>query len=319
MGPAPARPRGAREWWRCLETVHAVTYFAPESREQFRAAGLRGFWTGYFAARAAPLGVVGPSVVTALFFNFHPAMVERSIPEAWERTDPARALSARRAGAAVALRRVEPAADPSAGQLADLLARVVDRADGSGRALFSANRALGRSDDPVEDLWQACTSLREHRGDGHVAALTVAGLDGCEALVLFAISEGLSSDLFTANRGWSVDEWESARRRLEARGLVAGSAISPTGREARRAIEERTDALAAPPFDALDDAGAAVLFDGLRSLATTVADAGIVPFPNPMGLPAPGRPEPGVPVTVAEARRGGMWHRGPWGRAAGDR
>ena len=34
------------------------------------------------------------------------------------------------------------------------------------------------------------TVLREHRGDGHVAALVAAGLDGCEALMLRAGMDG---------------------------------------------------------------------------------------------------------------------------------
>jgi hypothetical protein len=32
----------------------------------------------------------------------------------------------------------------------------------------------------VSALWQAATSLREHRGDGHVAVLTAEGLNGFE-------------------------------------------------------------------------------------------------------------------------------------------
>jgi hypothetical protein len=35
-------------------------------------------------------------------------------------------------------------------------------------------------------LWHAVNILREQRGDGHIAALQVAGLDPCEALVSFA-------------------------------------------------------------------------------------------------------------------------------------
>ena len=83
-----------------IEAVHAVTYFAPESRDQLAATGLRGFWMGYFAARAAPLGAVGPALVSATFFNFHPSMVERAIPDAWTFAEPSAVLLARRAGAA---------------------------------------------------------------------------------------------------------------------------------------------------------------------------------------------------------------------------
>lgn len=47
-----------RELWQRVETIHAVTYFAPESHAAAKAAGLKGFWMGYFGFRAAPLGAV---------------------------------------------------------------------------------------------------------------------------------------------------------------------------------------------------------------------------------------------------------------------
>jgi len=45
--------------WTLFEPVHAVTYFTAEARSAYEQAGLRGFWRGYFAGRAAPLGVAG--------------------------------------------------------------------------------------------------------------------------------------------------------------------------------------------------------------------------------------------------------------------
>ena len=79
----------ARSMWTLFEPVHAVTYFMAEARSAYQQAGLRGFWRGYFAGRAAPLGVAGPAVaaptgaasaasaavVAASFFNFAPAFV----------------------------------------------------------------------------------------------------------------------------------------------------------------------------------------------------------------------------------------------------
>jgi hypothetical protein len=270
-----------------------VTYFAPESRQALTAVGLRGFWMGYFAARAAPLGAVGPATVRATFFNFHETQVRRAIPDAWTFADPSSVLRARRTGAAQALRGVDPSVDERAEALLPWLDRVVAAADGSGRVLFSANRALAEVDevgepgDPVEELWQACTSLREHRGDGHVAALTAGGLDGCEALVLFALSEGIPAALFRDNRGWSPDEWEAARGRLEDRGLVAGGQISPAGAELRRSVEQWTDELAAPPYAALEGEQQLAVLEGLRQLVRSVTAAGVIPFPNPIGLPGP--------------------------------
>ena len=188
--PASAGGLDARAVWQGIEPLHAVTYFAPECRQAAKAAGLPSFWMGYFAARAAPLGPVGPAAVAALFFNFHPGMVARSIPDAWSLVGPADVLEMRRAAAAKSLTLRLPSVEELAATVDPLLDRVVAGADGSGRALFSANRELDRPADPVEALWQSCTSLREHRGDGHVAMLASRGLDGCEALALFAASEG---------------------------------------------------------------------------------------------------------------------------------
>jgi hypothetical protein len=96
----------ARSMWTLFEPVHAVTYFAPEARSAFEAAGLRGFWRRYFAGRAAPLGPVSAAVVTASFYNFAPAMVSRAVPGVWELVWPAGALQARQDGAIAALRRL---------------------------------------------------------------------------------------------------------------------------------------------------------------------------------------------------------------------
>jgi hypothetical protein len=60
----------SRDFWRLLEPIHAVVYFAPEPLAALRAAGYRGFWMGYFAGRAAPLGAASPELVHALFYNF---------------------------------------------------------------------------------------------------------------------------------------------------------------------------------------------------------------------------------------------------------
>lgn len=273
--------------WRCLEPVHAVTYFAPECRHQLDVVGMRGFWMGYFGARAAPLGAVGPGAVSAMFFNFHPSMVRRSIPDAWGYAIPASIVRARGLGAAQALVRICPDVGEQASSLVPLLQGAIDGADGSGRPLFSANRDLERADDPVDALWQACTALREHRGDGHVAALTGAGLDGCEALVLFARSEGVPGAVFRDNRGWSTDDWEAARSRLERRGLLTAEGISAAGSALRQSIEELTDELAAAAFSVLGPDERSTLLRGLGSVAATVTGADVVPFPNPIGLPPP--------------------------------
>src|SRR3954470_1874395 len=90
--------------WRVLEPYHAVTYFAPEARQAFKDAGLRGFWMGYFAGRAAPMGSVGPGVVTATFFGFRHDMVAKALPDAWRFASVDAVLAARLHGVDAALR-----------------------------------------------------------------------------------------------------------------------------------------------------------------------------------------------------------------------
>lgn len=59
--------------------------------------------------------------------------------------------------------------------VAQTLSEAIDGAPGGAVPLFLANRDLAQPEDPVARLWQLSTTLREHRGDGHVAAWTAEG------------------------------------------------------------------------------------------------------------------------------------------------
>jgi hypothetical protein len=275
----------ARALWVRFESVHAVTYFAPEARAAMSEVGLKGFWMGYFGSRAAPMGAVDAGVVEATFFGFHPQMVRRAIPDAWRFATPEDVLDARTAAASAALRRLAPDAEPEAASVLDDLERVVASLDAAGRPLFAANRDRGLDEDPVARLWQLVTCLREHRGDGHVAALTAAGLDGCEAHVLFVAAEGVPVETLRDNRGWSEDEWAAAAERLQGRSLLdARGQVTVEGRDARMGFEATTDRLARVATDRLG-ARADDVLAVLDGLARAVVDGGEIPFPNPMGLP----------------------------------
>ena len=168
------------------------------------------------------------------------------------------------------------------------LATVVAAADPAGRPLFAANRDVPRPDDPVADLWQLATTLREHRGDGHVALLAAAGLDGCEVHVLVSATDGTDPELFVTSRGWSADDWDAAHARLMARGLVAADGTAtPAGRTLRDEIERRTDELAAVPYARLATDDLDRMLAELGPAAARVAAEGEIAFPNPMGLPRP--------------------------------
>jgi len=274
----------ARSLWHRLEPIHAVTYFSVEGREANTTIGLRGFWMGYFGARAAPLGPVGPGVVEAAFFGFAPRMVRRAIPDAWSFAPPDRIVDARRRAAGAALRRLVPSVEDHAGEAAVTLRQIVDHAADSGRVLFAANRDLDPPDDPVENLWWLATCLREHRGDGHVSVLSAAGLDGCEAHVLFASEALVPDELLRDSRGWTADQWRHATERLTGRGLLGEHGITDSGRGLRRTIESRTDELASSALSIIDH-DLDRLLQQLEPTALAIDASGEVPFPNPMGLP----------------------------------
>ncbi len=272
----------SRRLWKTAETVHAVTYFSEESIAAARELGYRGFWMGYFAFRAAPLGPVGPAAVEALFNNFHADRVARALPDAWEIAPPSVAIDRRRGAAAEALRRfgVE---GPDEYLLQAMFGSVATIAP-HGRAMFAANRQIAPTGDPVADLWQWCTTVREHRGDGHVAALAVLGIDGLEATVLLAADLGIDFELFEQSRGWERRHIDAALSRLGQHGLVdEDGGLTESGRSLRQEIEDLTDRQAFGVLSRLGEAHELVLAH-LEGAAEAIRSAGAIPYPNPIGL-----------------------------------
>ncbi len=279
----------ARRMWPAFETYHAHIYFVPEAAEAYRRLGLKGGWMGYFASRAAALGPASPELVTAVFFNFHPAMVARALPDAWTLASPEDVVAARLETADVALRRLIPGhvGSPAEAEAAALAREAVEAPALSGRPLFAALRSLPWPDQTHLVLWHACTLLREHRGDGHVASLTAAGLDGCEAHVTLTATGSVPRDTLQSNRKWSDEEWVAAEDRLRARGwLDAAGSLTDAGRAGRAEVEARTDELAEQPWRALGPERTERLLELLTPMARAINAAGGVPVPNPVGVPA---------------------------------
>lgn len=271
----------ARRLWAAAETVHAVTYFHPLALQAIADAGAKGFWMGYFAARMAPLGPIGPSTATAVCCNFSPVRARRALPDAWMHLSPSDALEARSSGARAALLACGVDADAAA-RAVGALEPIVVALDPSGRPLGGANLDVALPDEPVARLWQLCTTLREHRGDGHVALIVGSGLDGCEVDVLATAVHGIDPAVLRDTRAWTGDEWSAATTRLHDQGLVTqDGGRTDVGAELYADIEARTDALAERSYG---DADVDAVIAELRSSARAVVDAGVLPFPNPMGL-----------------------------------
>jgi hypothetical protein len=277
-------PVTARRLFDRFEPVHAVTYFTPEARNAFDAAGFRGFWMGYFAGRSAPLGRVPTEVVTAIFYNFAPSHIARALPDAWQFGSPGDALRARETSSVAALRRCGIAADDAATP-ARLLEKAARSASSDGRALFAANLALPWPTEPVAKLWHATTLLREQRGDGHVALLASAGISGRECNVLHSIADRVPRDFLVRSRQYDDDEWLACVERLVARGVLDDTgALTEAGDALKRQLEDTTDRLALSAFDALDDGELELLFRTLTPLTRKVLASGDIPVATPMGL-----------------------------------
>ncbi|HEV2360314.1 MAG TPA: hypothetical protein VGS21_01300 [Acidimicrobiales bacterium] len=284
---ADVTPIVARKTWRTLEPIHGMIYFAPEAVRHYAEAAVSSRRMGYFASRSAAMGPVPVETVIATFYNFHPALVRRALPAAWDLTTPAAMLQARLAAADEALRRAfgDTVATPDLAEAAELARRAAEAAATlpEGRSLFAGHAALPwpSHEEPHLVLWHAQTLLREFRGDGHVAALLVAGLSGIEALVTHAAAGDVPAEVLRISRAWSEDEWNAAVDGLRSRGLVAAGsstdlALTDDGRALRDRIEDRTDALAAAAYGPLGDEGCARLRALGRPYSKAVIESGLL-------------------------------------------
>jgi len=255
-----------------IEPIATVTFSAVPN-EAFLALGMRNYWDGYFAGRAAPLGLAPAEVVHAVFYNFADGEVARHIPWVWAKTTPQEAIAVRERSSATALRQLIGAlADsPELVRVADLATRAAVSAPTEGRVLYAGLRALDVPEEPVARLWHAATLLREHRGDGHNAALLVHGIGGTEAHVLLALSLGMRAEEFGRVHHLPKARLAAVVDGLRDRGLVdAAGGFTDAGREIRERIEALTDELAAPAYDVLSADELDELIAGLGPIAAAV-------------------------------------------------
>ena len=268
----------ARKTWRTLEPIHGAIYFAAEAREEYATVGLDDRMTGYFASRAAPMGTVPADVVIATFFNFDPDLVRSSVDRVWDQVTPAAMLAARLRAADRMIRRLAPDAigSPDTAEASELArsAALAACERPEGRPLFAGHASLEWPEEPHLVLWHAQTLLREFRGDGHISALAVEGLNGCEALVTHAADGDVSAEILRATRQRTGDDWLAAEERLRSIGwLDPDLAFTDLGRERRAWIELRTDELAAAPYDAIGVDGCERLRELVRPISRAMTAA----------------------------------------------
>jgi hypothetical protein len=262
--------------------LHSLIYFAPETEQQLTGAGLKPGRMCYFAGRSAPMGAVGPGVVTATFCNFSPALVARHIPAAWQLASPAAVIAARFAAADAALIRLlgpDLIGSAEIHAMAALTREAAGACTAEGRPLYAGHADLAWPDAPHLVTWHALTLLREHRGDGHIGALVAAGLTGLEALVTHtATGRGFVPGFARASRGWTQEEWDAAVGALTERGLLdAGGALTAAGEALRAHVEAETDRMAAGPWRQLGEERTEDVVRIGQAMTRTALAAGALP------------------------------------------
>ena len=266
----------ARRMFDLVEPIGVIPYSADEANEAMFALGFTNYWDTYFAGRAAPLGLVSAEVVDALFYNFAPGEVARHIPKVWRTTTPAAAIEARRIGCANALTRIlgDHIDTPAFARATELLTKAATSAPVEGRPMYAALRAIPAPEGVVARFFHAASLLREHRGDGHIAALMVAGVGGLEAHVLLALDMNMPAERFGRIHHLPAAQLGAVIDAMRNRGLIGDDGwLSEHGHAVKQRVEALTDELAAKPYENLEPAELDELMAALAPLAALLLAA----------------------------------------------
>ncbi|MET9459275.1 hypothetical protein ABZY05_30025 [Streptomyces canus] len=282
MTTAVLEPRAGRRCHNPLNSLHAAHYFSPDLGRELAAIGVTHPRAVNFAVRAAALGPVGPGAVTAAFYNYKHELVAEHVPAVWRTATPEQVLTARARAVDSTLRRLlgeQAVASDEMAEAARLALRATEACSRAARPLYSAHADLPVPQEPHLAFWHAATLLREHRGDGHLAALMSTGLDGLEALVTHtATGRGMTPPWVFTTRGWTRQEWDAAVGRLRERGLLdADGELTERGAALRDGIEAETDRLDRAPYEHLGAEDVRRLTELAIGFARTASAAGAYP------------------------------------------
>ncbi|MEU3504882.1 hypothetical protein ABZ726_30575 [Streptomyces hundungensis] len=275
-------PRAGRRCQSPLNSLHATVYFSPDYAEELAGLGIENPRAAYFAGRAAAMGAVGPGPVAASFYNFRHGLIAEHLPAVWRTASPEAVLAARLRSVDTTLRRLlgeETLASDEMAEAARLALRATEGCTRHARPLYAAHADLPVPEQPHLAFWHAATLLREHRGDGHLAALLDLELDPVEALVSHtATGKGMARRWVLATRGWEQSDWDAAAERLQKRGLLAADGeLTEAGAALRAELEDRTDRLDRAPYELLGDHDVARLTELAKGFVVTAALAGGFP------------------------------------------
>ena len=134
--------------------------------------------------------------------------------------------------------------------------------------MYAALRALAVPEDVVTRFFHAAAMLREHRGDGHIVALMAEGVGGLESHVLLALDMDMPAEKFGRIHHLPPAQIAEVIDGMRDRGLIGADGwLTASGRATKRRVEDLTDDLAAPPYEALEPSELDELITLLEPLA----------------------------------------------------
>jgi hypothetical protein len=142
--------------------------------------------------------------------------------------------------------------------------------------MYAGLRALPVPVEPLARLWHSANMLREHRGDGHIAALVSERIGGTEAHVLSA----LDMVIYPAESFGRIHHLPETRLTevmvgLRDRGLLdAAGRFTDAGRATKGRVESLTDALAEGPYEGLEPLELDELIAGLEPISRLLEATG---------------------------------------------
>jgi hypothetical protein len=242
----------ARQLRDAIEPIATICFWSEPAYKAYEHRGL-DFLQGYVWGRSCVLGEPEGAVAAAAFGGFEPGLIASLYDSGRAVCTLADIRSAKESGAVTALQEVLGKPDDLDDVVAVLRRGIDAIRTTSGRAMSAGLLSLDWPDESWGRLWHACSSSREYRGDGHIAAYVAYGLDGLEANLVTEMQVGWKPTSYAGSRGWSPEAMTAATDRLRTRGLIDGNELSENGRTMRDRIESITDSLMQPVVDALGD------------------------------------------------------------------